>query len=100
MSVFTPLSTTTLETAPCVLTEQQISSFKFYRDGAVQDGMIYDNGLYRLHKRFGINNRLDAYRFGCELIGQGIPTAMSVSKQYYSVWISLRTPLATTLAAA
>lgn len=100
MLALTNSPTNVLETAPYVLTEQQISPFKFYRENAVQNGMTYGNELYRLTKRFSINNRLEAYRFGCELIGQGIPTIISVSEQHYRVWISLRNPVAETIAAA
>lgn len=92
-------ATTTLETAPYVLTEHQISPFKFYREGAIQDGMTYGNELYRLARCFSLANRLEVYRFGCELIAQGIPTVISVSKQHYSVWVSLRNPVANSGAA-
>lgn len=99
MSVFTVPSITTLESSPHVIPEQQITLFKFYMDQSVQDGMTHGNELYRLAKQFSPDNRLEAYRFGCELIGQGIPTLISASKQRYIVWISLRNPLATALPA-
>lgn len=96
MPALAALSTPTLETAPYVLTEQQISLFKFYGENAIQEGMTYANELYKLAKRFNLDNRLEAYRFGCEPIAQGIPTVISVSKQHYSVWVSLRNPFAAT----
>lgn len=94
MPVFTSSPPPTLTTTPPVIAEQQITLFKFYRDQAVQDGMTYGNELYRLARQFSPNHRLDAYRFGCELLEQGIPTIVSASKQRYIVWISLRNPLA------
>lgn len=100
MLALTPSSTTTLESAPHVIPEQQITLFKFYMDQAIQDGLTYGNELYRLAKEFRIDDWLEADRLGCELIGQGIPTVISVSKQRYSVWISLRNPLAATFAAS
>lgn len=82
--------TNTLEAIPCTLPEQQLSPFKFYSNHAVQDGMTYGNELYRLAKQFSLADRSEVYLFGCELISQGIPTIISVSKQHYSVWVSLR----------
>ncbi|MEP1080063.1 hypothetical protein NDI52_32375 [Leptolyngbya sp. PL-A3] len=86
---------TTLELVPSVVKEQQITLLKFYWVHAVRDGMVYRNELYGLAKEFDGSNRLEAYRFGCELIEQGVPTIISVSKQQYRVWVSLRNPLAT-----
>lgn len=85
----------TLAVAPCVVAEQQITLFKFYMDQAVQDGMMYKNELYRLARQFSADSRLDAYRLGCELLEQGVPVVISVSKQQYRVWICLRNSLAT-----
>ncbi len=86
---------TILETVPSVVTEPQITRFKFYLDQSVQDGMTYQNELYRLAQAFPSRDRQTAYRYGCELVGQGVPTIISVSKQHYLVWISLRNPVAT-----
>ncbi len=85
-----PSSPPTLELAPYVIPEKQVSLFKFYMDQTIQDGMAYGNDLYRLVKEFEISDRLKAYRFGYELIGQGISPLISVSKNRYRVWVSLR----------
>ncbi|MGA7934115.1 MAG: hypothetical protein WCA35_11255 [Kovacikia sp.] len=89
-------SPATLESAPNTIPEQQVSWFKFYMDHAFQDGMTYGNELYRLDKEFRIGDRLEVYQFGCELVWQGVPALISVSKQRYIVWASLRNPLANT----
>ncbi|MBM0744329.1 hypothetical protein JOY44_22400 [Phormidium sp. CLA17] len=94
MSVLTIPSTTTLESAPRMIPEQQITLFKFYMDQSMQDGVTYGKELYRLAKQFVVSDRLEAYRYGCELLGQGVPTLISVSKQRYIVWTGLRRPLA------
>ncbi len=83
-------STMTLEVAPYVIPEQQITLFKFYMEQAIQTGMTYGNDLYRLAGEFRIEDRSDAYRFGYALIAHGVPPLISVSKQRYRVWISLR----------
>ncbi|MGA7934662.1 MAG: hypothetical protein WCA35_14045 [Kovacikia sp.] len=83
----------TLESAPNTIPEQQVSWFKFYMNHALQDGMTYSNELYRLAKEFRIGDRLEAYQFGCELFWQGVSTLISVSKQRYIVWVSLRDPV-------
>lgn len=88
---------TVLPTAPPVVTEPQIKRFKFYIDQSVQDGMTYQNELYRLVKEFTITDYYAAYHCGCDLIGQGVPTVISVSQQHYLVWISLRNPVAASL---
>jgi hypothetical protein len=82
--------TTTLESTPLVIPEQQVSLFKFYMNHAVQDGMSYGGELYGLAREFTISDRLKAYQFGCKLFEQGIPALISVSKQRYVVWINLR----------
>lgn len=86
----TPSSTPILELAPYVIPEKQINLFKFYMDQTIQDGMAYGNDLYKLAKEYAISDRLEAYRFGYELIGQGISPLISVSKNRYRVWVSLR----------
>ncbi|MBM0745241.1 hypothetical protein JOY44_27600 (plasmid) [Phormidium sp. CLA17] len=94
MSVLTISSTTALESAPRMIPEQQITLFKFYMDQSMQDGVTYGKELYQLARQFVASDRLEAYRYGCELLGQGVPTLISVSKQRYIVWTGLRRPLA------
>ncbi|MBM0744786.1 hypothetical protein JOY44_24995 (plasmid) [Phormidium sp. CLA17] len=94
MSVLTISSTTALESAPRMIQEQQITPFKFYMDQSMQYGVTYGKELYRLARQFAVSDRLEAYRYGCELLEQGIPTLISASKQRYIVWTSLRSPLA------
>lgn len=83
-------STSTLDTVPLVVREQQVALFKFYMDQAICEGMTHSNELYRLIKVFSLKERLEAYRFGCELILQGAPVVITVSQKRYTVWASLR----------
>ncbi|MGI0485725.1 hypothetical protein ACN4EK_09835 [Pantanalinema rosaneae CENA516] len=83
-------SISTLDTVPLVVREQQVVLFKFYMDQAICEGMTHTNELYRLVKVFPVKERLEAYRFGCELILQGAPVVITVSQERYAVWASLR----------
>lgn len=94
MVAFCPVPVTNLDFAPSIVSDQNILIFYFYFDQLVQEGMTYKNELYRLKKRFRNTQRLDAYQLGCELVEQYVPTIISVSRHHYSVWISLRNPLA------
>ena len=89
---FSPISV--LDVAPQLIPEQQMTLFKFYLDQVVQDGMTYQNELYRLERQFTVGDRLEAYQFGCELHKQGFLTLISASKQRYAVWSRLRSRLA------
>ncbi len=99
MSVLEMSFSTTLEAAPCVLTEPQLTLFRFYSDQSVQEGMTDGNHLYRLAKQFVADKRLEAYRYGSELMSQGAPALISVSAQRYVVWRRLGSPSATPAAA-
>lgn len=83
-------STSTLETVPLVVREQQVVLFKFYMEQTICEGMTYYSELHRLVKVFSVKERLEAYRFGCELILQGAPVVITVSQQRYAIWVSLR----------
>ncbi|HEY9615361.1 MAG TPA: hypothetical protein V6C64_00875 [Microcoleaceae cyanobacterium] len=82
--------TSTLDTVPLVVREQQVALFKFYMAQMICEGMTHNNELYQLIKVFSPKERLEAYRFGCELILQGAPVVITVSQQRYTVWASLR----------
>lgn len=83
-------STSTLDTVPLVIREQMVVLFKFYMEQTICEGMTYCNELYRLVKVFSVKERLEAYRFGCELILQGAPVVITVSQARYVVWVNLR----------
>jgi hypothetical protein len=88
-----------LEAIPPVVNEQTVTLFYFYLDGALCEGMRYQNELYQLESQFDVYSSSTAYRSGCELL-QTIPDSMplasnpviiSASKLRYGVWVSLRT---------
>ena len=87
-----------LEAIPPVVNEQTVTLFYFYLDGALCEGMRYQNELYQLESQFDIYNSSTAYRSGCEMLQKipgNIPLAsdpviISASKLRYGVWVSLR----------
>lgn len=87
-----PPAQNALEQIPVLLSEQQVVFFKFYFNQAVRTGMSHRNELYQLIQIFDAQARLEAYRFGCDLIVQGVPVVISRSKDQYLVWSSLRHP--------
>lgn len=92
MQSSTSSSITSLEAAPPTVVEQKIAFFKFYLNKSIQEGGVYSNELYRIEKQFPVGDRLEAYRRGYELIGQDIPSLISVSNQRYIVWTKLGSP--------
>ncbi len=81
-----------LEAAPCTALEQTLTCFKFYLDQSIQEGAIYSNKLYRLAKQFAVDERLQAYQYGYELMGRDVLAFISVSNQRYVVWTKLGSP--------
>ncbi|MBW4521869.1 MAG: hypothetical protein KME16_19475 [Scytolyngbya sp. HA4215-MV1] len=87
-----------LETIPPVVNEQTVTLFYFYMDGAVYEGMRYQNELYQLECQFDIYSSSTAYRSGCELLQKMTgkipfefnPVIISASRLRYGVWLSLR----------
>ena len=76
---------------PSVLPEPFIHRFKFWSEGAVQEGMYTKNELYRLIATFPVESREKAYRLAVDLSQHGQSIIISCSEQHYTVWSSLRT---------
>lgn len=79
-----------LAMVPLTIDERQVIQFKFYFNQAVRTGMQYDRELYGLVSEMSPHARLEAYRLGCELIRQGLPILVTVSRSRYALWINLR----------
>lgn len=90
MGEMSPSSDRVLDTVPLVVDESQINQFKVYLCNEIRTGMYYDRDLYGLIREIDTQARLDAYRLGCELLVQGLPVLMTVSRQRYALWINLR----------
>jgi len=74
---------------PFVLDECLVSRFKYWNAG-IRQGMRHNNELYTLFQAFSINERLKAYAVGYEQTEKGVNVCITVSRQSYCVWLSLR----------
>ncbi len=81
-------SVTFQENLPPVLHERLVSCFRFW-DKGIQEGISYNNGLYRLAWEFELSDRSKAYQVACNLAEQNVPAVITVSPRRYGIWISL-----------
>lgn len=79
---------------PLVINECLISCFKYW-DGIVQQGMRYNQELYRLLQIYEANERLQAYMVAYNHAEQGNLICITVSKITYRLWLGLRSPEST-----
>ncbi|MFQ3615611.1 MAG: hypothetical protein SNJ57_10510 [Cyanobacteriota bacterium] len=82
---------------PTVVSERSVSSFRFYRDGYLCEGIRYGNTLYRLAKTFGKHEEDSAY-LSCSQLLRDISTdhpaaILTMSPQQYRLWVELRVEL-------
>lgn len=70
--------------------EDCVSSFNFYLNGQVHQGILYFDELYGLVSEFKAHQRLTAYQSILDLIEQGNDVLMTVSPSHYRSWINLR----------
>jgi hypothetical protein len=75
---------------PKVLRETDINVFKFWFNGALQDGLHYDNELF--YRALVVNSakRTRLYHLGCKLSENGGQTVITVAEEESSLWLSLR----------
>ncbi|MBW4521759.1 MAG: hypothetical protein KME16_18925 [Scytolyngbya sp. HA4215-MV1] len=78
---------------PLVIDENQIFTFKFWFNDAVQIGMHYRGELYcRLHV-YAIHDRSKVYHLACKLDQYDAIIVLSADAETCSLWGSLRSPL-------
>lgn len=78
---------------PPVILEGDFHPFKFWFKDSVQDGMNYRNELfYRLHT-VELQKRAQLYHYACKL-AQTDAVVVTASEKSYSIWVSLRSPIA------
>lgn len=69
--------------------EEAVIQFAYWNDGVCQ-GMRYAGDLFEYVSSFALEQRLDAYSAGNELLDQGATVCVTVAQGRYSVWKSLR----------
>jgi hypothetical protein len=75
---------------PKVLRESDVQMFKFWFNGALQDGLHYDNELFYRALMVQPEKRPRLYHLGCKLSETAGKTLITVSDENSSLWLSLR----------
>jgi hypothetical protein len=75
---------------PKVVRETDVHIFKFWFDGALQDGLHYDNELFYRALAVESVQRTRLYHLGCKLSEKGGTALVTLSEQGSSLWLSLR----------
>lgn len=75
---------------PAIIPQQSVKPFNFYFSGKVCKGMNYQGKLYRFCHIFQGARRAEAFALACKLSAQGAETLITVSQEFYSVWLDLR----------
>lgn len=78
---------------PKVLPESQIQVFKFWFNGALQDGTHQYNELYYRALTVEGVKRTRLYHLACKLSKQQADALVSVADDRCSLWISLRSQM-------
>lgn len=71
-----------------VLNEHQVTTFNFYLNDKVQQGVRHGSALYGLAYTFDSDFRLPAYSFAQQLTESGCSVVLTVGKSY-KVWVRL-----------
>lgn len=74
---------------PIVAHESTVTCFDYW-DGGIKRGMRDLKDLYTHVKSFALSDRTEAYDASNELAQKGVAVCLTVSKDSYSLWVSLR----------
>ena len=94
----TPMNATLPENSGCiednsvlppVISERDISPFKFWFNENIQDGMCYHSELYYRRYTASIRHRAKIYHYACKLANRTSIIVTTTSRQC-SIWVSLR----------
>ena len=75
---------------PLVISEKMVSTFKFWSDGQIQDGMNCRNELFGHLKTTNFQERNHIYELGWSLAQKGVEVVITVSDYQYTLWSNLR----------
>lgn len=75
--------------APLLICANLVSSFKFWSNGQICDGMTYRNEFFRSIQTVNPERRQQIFDLGWVLSQEGAQVIITVSKQQYMLWISL-----------
>jgi hypothetical protein len=77
---------------PTVVSEPGRSLFRFFQQGALREGLIYENDVYGLIRQYSLIQRQQAYQVAWALTDQKVPFILTASEARYGLWICLRSP--------
>jgi hypothetical protein len=75
---------------PKIVRETDLRIFKFWFQGALQDGLHYQNELFYRALAVQLCHRPRLYHLGCKLSEKGGITLISMAEDSSSLWLSLR----------
>ena len=75
---------------PKSFVEKQIRFFRFWFNHQLQDGLHYQNELFRCLHTAEAPERFQLYRWGRQLAQEGADILVTHRHNQYSLWISLR----------
>ncbi len=78
---------------PLIVNEDDLSTFKFWFNENLQEGMHHRNELFCRLQIFDIRYRSLVYHLGCKLAQQGSVVVLSCGLDTCSLWASLRDPI-------
>lgn len=73
-----------------LINEQFVSQFKYWREGHIQSGMRFRNGLFEHAAAFGHHQRHQAFDLAERLAGLGKEVIITASPNRYMIWVNLR----------
>ncbi len=72
---------------PLVLPASAVSCFKFYRDSAVHEGILYNKKIYQLYSTFDIGMQ-DSFECA-KLLAQKSPVVLTTGSCQHRIWVAL-----------
>jgi hypothetical protein len=83
-----------MEFLPVLLIQDQVSLFKFWFNGNVQEGLRYRNKLFFKSELFQRYQRTEALELGYKISQKNIQTVITFSQLNYILWVDLQSSVA------
>jgi hypothetical protein len=77
---------------PTVVQEPARSLFRFVQQGALREGLNFENDVYGLIRQYSLIQRQQAYQVAWALTEQKVAFILTASELRYGLWICLRSP--------
>ena len=75
---------------PLVLSPEVVSTFSFWHEDVLQEGIASGQELYSFYKKFDATQRQEAFSTAVSLSETGIEACITCLPTEYKVWVSLR----------